>query len=340
MYTILTHARGIKLIDFYNDNNFHVVLSNYGASIFEIQQKNKAGILETITLSPQSSNYFNNDKFSGLTVGRVAGRIKNSEFTIGDKTYKIKSPNPNFLHHSGPKTISYRMYDFYINNFAESTKVTYVLKIKDMEDDFPGDLELRVIYSLYKKIDKITIEFQAISSKDTLLNITNHTYFNLSGNLKRNILDEYLTINKSYVSMFDKDFCLEYMEALTKEFDFRKSMKIGEYIESQKVQNMTKGYDHYYMDKKPLELTLYDPTSNRCLEIKSDYHDVVIYTNNHENNTLYLNGVKDKKYLGIAIEPCLFSNILTKNGLVTKANSLYDHIIEYTFTIKEDTNVK
>ncbi len=337
MYKILSRTRGVKLVEFYNDNNFHVILSNYGASIYEIDMPDKNGNLECITLTPQMGYYFNNNKCMGLTVGRVAGRIKDATFTINDKTYNIK-PNEHGknLLHSGDQGFQNKLFDFDIKDEKEYTKVIYSLFVKDLEDGFPGDLEFRATYTLYKNENIISLDYQAVSSKDTLLNITNHSYFNMSGNLKRNILDEYLTINKSYIGLMNQDSILEKLQAVPKEFDFRKEKQIGLDFRSEKVIVPALGYDHYFADSKPTVVNLYDKVSGRNLEVTSDYNDVVIYTNNYVSNTIFINGVVDSPQIAVAIEPCRMTKVLTPDGIVQGAHKLYNYNITYKFTIKEE----
>lgn len=334
MYKILNQARGLKLIDFYNNNDFHIILSNYGASVYEIEMEDRNNKRELITLTPQYAFYYNTPKYAGLTVGRVCGRIEKGEFNIGSIKYHIDPNEKGNLNHSGKNTFAFKFFDFKIEDNDDLTLVTFFLNIKDMEDEFPGDLEFRVVYHLYKNKNKMRIEFQGISSKDTILNVCNHTYFNLSGGLKRNILDHELSINKGYVAKMNDDLLLKHIEVVSKEFDFRKPRDIGRYIYSDEVLFPAKGYDHLFTGSKPLELSLYDSVSGRYMEVKSTYKDVTIYTNNISDNTIYLGDVIDSPYLGIAIEPNRMGGIFTKDGIILKARTLYNYYTDYTFEVR------
>ena len=204
-----------------------------------------------------------------------------------------------------------------------------------MEDSFPGDLELRVVYTMYKEEDTLNVKYLAMSNKDTVLNITNHSYFNLSGNLNRTIEEEYLSINKEYVGLMDEDLILERFIGVPKEFDFRKPIKINTYLNDREIkESMTHGYDHIFSGDEPLKVTLYDETSGRYLEVTSTYKDCVIYTNNTKSDSVLLNQTFDKEYLGIAIEPGRYHKVLDKDGYLFKANTLYNHEITYKFSIK------
>lgn len=340
MYKIIKHPGNLRFVEFFNRNNFHVLLSNYGASIYEIDTVDKFGALEAVTLSPIMNYYYNNPKFFGLTIGRVAGRIKDSKFNIGYTNYSLIPNEGNNLLHSGFNTLSHRFFDFDVYDKDEYTKVTYNIKVKHMEDGFPGNLELRVVYTLYKYEDKINLQFLSISDRDTILNITNHSYFNLSGNLKRDILNQKMSMNKELIGKMDDGLILEKFINVPKEYDFREEREIGKYFSSEAIStSKINGYDHIYSGKDNLHITLSDEISGRKLDITSSYKDVVIYTNNSQSNTAFLNSVFDTPYIGIAIEPQRYSNIL-KNGLVQKANALYNYDITYTFSLIGDKNDK
>ena len=334
MYKILTRSRGVKLVEFYNQNNFHVILSNYGASIYEIDMEDRNGEAEVITLSPQSAYYFSKEKYAGLTVGRTAGRIKDAEFEVDGVTYKFNANDRGNLLHGGDKSMAFKFFDYTIDDNDEETIVTYSTYIKDMEDGFPGNLEVKVIYTLKKLVNQIQLEFKAYSDKDTMLNLTNHSYFNLYGNLKRTIENHVLTLNKNYISKMDETQALLYNEPVSKEYDFRKPKEIGQDLRSEKVMSSCGGYDDCWTDSKPLRLNLYDKESGRNMEIESNYHDVVIYTNNMVNNITYISGVNDSQYLAVAIEPSRASKAITKKDMIQKARQLYDKYIIYKFTIR------
>ena len=334
MYKVINQARGLKLIDHLNNNNFHIVLSNYGASVYLIEMLDRNNRKEIITLTPQYAYYYNNSKYAGAIIGRVAGRIKNGDFKLNDKPYHVNTDGKKYLLHSCLSTSAFKLFDFKIDEIAEETKITFYLFTKDMEDGFPGDIELRVIYHLFMNENKMRIEIQAISSKDTVLNISSHIYFNLSGNLRRDILNHELTINKGYFYTCDANLIPVEKTVVTKEFDFRMPKLIGKDIYSDDVLFPTKGYDHLFTGSKPLDISLYDKESGRCVNIKSSYTDVTIYTNNQTDNYIYLGDVADSPHLGIAVEPNRLSKFYSPDGLTLKARTLYNHYIDYIFEIR------
>lgn len=335
MYKIINYRNALTHIEITNDLDFNVTLSNYGASIYKIDAIDKYGAVETVTLSPRMVSYYKNPMYYGLTIGRVAGRIPNAIFNIDNKEYRIWPPNDrgNLLH-SGSYTIAYRTFDYEIESKENKTIVTFSLHLKDMEDGYPGALDLRVVYEVDLVEKSILLNYYAISSKDTLLNITNHSYFNLSGNLKNTIEKHHLLMNKECVADLDNNLLIKGIIKAPKEFDFRKGMPIDKYLRSDLVLSKgSGGYDDIFTGNSPLHLELKDPSNGRELIIDSDYKDVVIFTNNFESETLFPNMDKDRPYNGIAIEPCRYTRILSDKGLVFKANALYKHYIKYTFKV-------
>lgn len=341
MYKIINHPNGLKFFEFYNQNNFHVILSNYGASIYQIDTNDLKGNLENVVMSPPMAHYYKNTKYFGLTVGRVAGRIEGGTFKINNHTYSIPTNENNNLLHSGKDTFAYKYFDFDIVDEEDYTKITYKIFVKDMEDGFPGDLELEVIYVLYKKIDGIDLEYKAISSKDTFLNITNHSYFNLSGNLKRTVVDQILSINKFKRALMDENLIIEKLVNVEKEYDFRKEMPIGTYLNSKVIlSSPAGGYDDVYTDKNLSKLSLYDEISGRVLNIESNYPDLLIYTNNIPQNIIYPSRVIDEPFLGIAIEPSRLTYVLRPTSYLQKSHALYNYYIKYRFSLNGGENAR
>ncbi len=335
MYEIKKMEDGIELIEFKNNCNFKVIFSNYGASIYELYAPDKNGVSENVVLTPSHPFYFRNDKYCGLTVARVAGRFGKGEYKINGKKQKLpKDSNGNTLH-SGDKSISYAFFNSNVKEDGDKTIITYSIFVKDMEDNFPGDLELNVVYTLYNDKNVIGLEYQSVSSKDSVLNLTNHSYFNLSGELKRDVLDHELTVNANLIGCLDDKSILRGVREVEPEFDFRKPKVIGKDAKTPIVSSVRLGYDDYFITTDDrIKINLYDIKSGRNLYVESDYKNVVLYTNNYPNETIFTNGVKDKGQIAIAIEPCRFVDILEGNGLTTKARKLYVNHITYTFTTK------
>ena len=171
----------IDLISMKNEQ-LEVVVSNYGCTIIKVIMADKNGHKDDVVLGYDDfTQYQTLDAYLGALVGRVANRIKAGQFSLNGQDYHLAVNNgPNHLH-GGIKGFSYQVFDYTIED-EHTLKLLYLSK--DGEEGYPGDLDLTVIYTL--KDDTLTAHYQATSSADTLINITNHSYFNLSGH-KENI---------------------------------------------------------------------------------------------------------------------------------------------------------
>ena len=172
-----------------NELGTKVTLGNVGASIFDILTKDKKGDLESIIYTPKSKEDFIKERsYLGKTIGRTGGRVSDSKFTLNGKEYRIPSNDKNGLH-GGFDGISYKEFDFIKKDKDDYTEVKFSYLSKDLESGYPGDANIIVDYKLYKKENKLSVVYEANSNEDTLMNLSNHTYFNLSGNSKNDILN-------------------------------------------------------------------------------------------------------------------------------------------------------
>ena len=163
----------IDLIQMKNDD-LEVVVSNYGCTIVKVLMKDKDGNIDDVVLGYDDfRDYQTKDAYLGALVGRTANRIGKGKFTLNSETYTLPINNgPNCLH-GGVKGFSYQIFDYQI--LEDSIEFTYLSK--DGEEGYPGNLAFKAIYTLNK--DTLIVRYQATSDKDTIINITNHSYFNL-----------------------------------------------------------------------------------------------------------------------------------------------------------------
>ena len=182
------------------NEQLEVVVSNYGCTIIKVIMADKNGHKDDVVLGYDDfTQYQTLDAYLGALVGRVANRIKKGEFTLHGQTYHLAVNNgPNHLH-GGIKGFSYQVFDYTIQD--DHTLVFHYLS-PDGQEGYPGDLDLTVTYTLIG--DTLKVHYQATSTADTLINITNHSYFNLSGH-KENIYQHTLQIHASQFACVDSD---------------------------------------------------------------------------------------------------------------------------------------
>ena len=267
------------------DDGFIVKLCDLGASIRDIIFNGKH-----MVASPASFDEFiTNGSYYGRTIGRTAGRIANGRFTINKQTYQLKL-NADNMHnmHGGLDGLAFKRFDYNVDEEVDRIKVRFTYFMPHMDDGFPGGLSVKVTYTIYN--NKIRIDYFGSTTEDTLFNPSNHTYFNISGNLERNVLDEVLTINANKYGKPDYTKLIENIIPITpgNPFDFTKPRRIGEKINDPKVYQLTNGYDHCYilnergLDKKAAFLV--DKQSNTQLSVYTTYPALVIYTCNYTDD--------------------------------------------------------
>lgn len=341
MKTIITlyevNNKTYKYVTLINKNNMEIKLSTCGAGIKEIKVPNKNGIVKTVTLAPVDNIEYNNS-YHGKTIGRTSGRIEDASFTIDGKTAYLEKNNFKIDNLHGGSTGFYSQnFDVSIIDGKEYTKVVFTYYSPDGEGGYFGNVSTTIIYQIYEEENKFKIIIKGKSDCKNLLNITNHVYWNLSGDLSNNILDHELFLNASKRGKLNSRLILTDIIPVTEEFNFKNTRKIKEFIENQSVQENTQGYDHpFYLDSTDCVVSsLYSSENNLRLNIKTSYPTVVCYTNNYPLENVEIFDKKyDDKYMAVCLE-CQYSpnglKLVPENAGVFEKNEEYSEYIEYEF---------
>lgn len=314
---------GLTFIIVSNSKGFTTTLSNLGASIFSITKNDTY-----LTLTPMDVSTFK-ERFiyHGKTIGRVANRIENGEITINKKKYKLDINERSKTLHGGKEGFSNQLFDYEIINNIEECKVVFHYFSKDGEGGFPGDVDTRVTYTFLDNKNEINLLFEARSNKDTLLALTNHTYFTLGSDSINNLK---LRINADkYVYPNPKDLIPLRELSVNGVMDFRNEKYINKDIDNPFLDDgLIKGYDHHYIfnneDTKHPQATL--ENDKYRLDIYTDFSGMQIYTDNAFDNIKWF-GTSNKKRRAIALEPQ--DSTLDRKVLVK--NELYTRFIRYCF---------
>ncbi len=330
----------VDLITLKNKTGMEVKLLSYGATIVEILTSDRNGNLENIVLTHEKlEDYIKNPSYFGATIGRTAGRIENGRFSLGGKSYILnKNYSPNQCH-GGTKGFSHVIWDYKVEENEKGIKVYFSYLSKDMEEGYPGNLDVKVIYTL-KNDNELIIEYEGTTDKTTLCNLTNHSYFNLSGNYKRKVTEQYLMVKSdTYLELNETQVPTgRYIEVKDTPMDFTKTKLIGRDIESEYKQlKMTKGYDHPWMLKdENNQIEIYDKESGRKMIISTTYPSVVIYSYNFPNNERLKYNKLGSKYDGICFETQYEPNginIDNLNDSILKENEKYYERTKLKFTV-------
>ncbi len=293
-----------------NDQGFQISCIDYGCIITEIMTPDRSGKLENIVLGFDTlEEYERNTHYFGTIVGRFAGRIKGGAFTLEGKAYQL-AQNSNGQHlHGGPGGFHSALWKSKIIENENEAIVEFTHFSPDGEEGFPGNLTMTVRYILQNDQNRFTISYSGKSDKATLLNVTNHSYFNLSGNFKRTILDHELTLQSDQYAELNGEMLPTGTLIRAEEdplFDFRSGKTIREGADSEhpQIKLVGNGYDHPFLlnsEKQPaIELT--DPESGRSLQIQTTEPAVVLYTGNHVGGSYSIKGVEARNHLGLCLE--------------------------------------
>ena len=324
-------------IDLINKKNeqLEVVVSNYGCTIIKVIMADKNGHKDDVVLGYDDfTQYQTLDAYLGALVGRVANRIKAGQFRLNGQDYHLAVNNgPNHLH-GGIKGFSYQVFDYTIED-EHTLKLHYLSK--DGEEGYPGDLDLTVIYTL--KDDTLTAHYQATSSADTLINITNHSYFNLSGH-KENIYQHTLQIHASQFACVDSDGLTtgELKDVEGTPFDFRQPALIGERVEQDDEQlKIGKGFDHPFLfDTQSNQVILTHEPTGRQLIVSTTLPQAQIYTANYLDGRLGKYGERYYARDAVCIETQNMPDAIHLEEHPTtllKKGETYDEITSYQFKV-------
>lgn len=280
--------KDVYLLTFTNKKGNIIKLTNFGARITWIEVPDKNGKKDNITFGYETfEGTIKGDKSFGTVIGRYAGGIGGKKFVIDGVQFKL----PPYSDPLKWRNVVWNME--VLNNKFPTVRFTYISP--DMEEGFPGTMNVEVIYT-WTDNNEIIIDYTCSTDKKTVLNITNHAYFNLHGAGEGDILDHELVIKAATFTPIDSDMVStgEIRPVAGTPFDFTTPQIIGERIDEEYEQlDFGNGYDHNFVldNKEEVDATVYEPESGRMLEVITDQPGILLYTGN------FLNG-SEKGYNG------------------------------------------
>lgn len=286
----------IDLFVLSNANGVEVSITNYGGRIVSVMVPDRDGNMKDVVLGYDNiDDYRATDNNFGATIGRYGNRIAHGKITVEGVEYQL--PQNNFGHtlHGGSEGFDKKV--FKTNQIDNQTlELTYLSE--DGEAGFPGNLSVKVTMILTND-NAIDIQYEAETDKETIVNLTNHSYFNLSGDANKTILNDVLTINADQFTPVDDTF-MTTGEILTVEgtpMDFRNSNVIGERIDNYEYEQLKfgDGYDHNWVlntggDISQLAASVYSQETGILLEVYTTEPGLQVYTGN------FLDGTNVGKY--------------------------------------------
>ena len=281
-----THqGKEVFLLTLTNKAGNVIRLTNFGAKITWIEVPDKNGKKDNITFGYDTfEGTVTGDMSFGSVVGRYANRIANAKFTLDGVEYKLPVNNgPNTLH-GGPGGWHSVVWNTEVLKDKEFPAVKFTYVSPDMEQGFPGTVTAEVVYT-WTDNNEIVMDYKCTTDKKTVVNITNHAYFNLHGAGNGNILDHVLSLRASAFTPVDSVMIPtgEIRPVAGTPFDFTTPHTIGERIgENYDQLILGRGYDHNYVldNKEPVDVIVYEPVSGRVLEVITDQPGMQLYTGN------------------------------------------------------------
>lgn len=291
-----------------NDYGMSVSLLNYGGIITKLIVPDRNGHFENVILAYQDyKEYEQNAYCFGAIIGRVAGRIEKAAFQLNGKNYQLLANEGNHHIHGGETAFHQTIWEAEPFRNQEDVGVRLKHTSPDGEGGYPGDVDIIVTYTLTNK-NELHIGYHATTSKKTILTLTNHTYFNLSGDLKETIKNHKVSMNSDQFLELDKELIPtgKRIDVTGTPFDFRQGQWLSAGLHSSYQQNRvaSNGYDHYFIfnhRKKP-NISISEPTSGRLLDIVTNQPGVVMYTGNQLEDGSDLIGGSAQKHLGVCFE--------------------------------------
>ncbi len=274
-----------------NNRAMEVAITNYGATVVSIKVSDRTGHVDDVVLGYDSARQYEEGKAHfGGTVGRYANRIAHGKFALDGRTYTLPKNNGDNTLHGGVLGFDKRVWSAKETPSADGIAMEFRYVSVDGEEGFPGTVAAKVVFTLLKDKNELRIDYTAGTDKPTVINLTNHSYFNLSGQGSGDILATVLQLNASRFTPMDKTLIPtgELRSVKDTPLDFTKPLAIGERIDVNDLQlRYGRGYDHnWVLDLKgkglepALAATASDPKSGRVLQVLTTEPGLQLYTGN------------------------------------------------------------
>ena len=313
-----------------NSLGFEVSITNYGGAITSLKTPDRNGHFGDIVLGFETlDEYVHNPRYFGALIGRHANRIARGRFSLNGVEYQLPCNNGVNHLHGGFKGFDKRVWN--ANETGNGLHLSY--SAKDGEESYPGNVKALVDYTLLD--NALRIDYRATTDRDTIVNLTNHSYFNLRG--AGTILDHELTLNADHFTPVSEDLIPtgEIRPVAGGPMDFRKAKAIGADLNS-----VAGGYDHNFVlndwdGSLKLAARLYEPTTGRGLEILTTEPGIQFYSGNFLDGSLSGKyGVNYAKYTGLCLEPQHFPDAPNHPNFpstVLRPGDEYKHTSIYQF---------
>jgi aldose 1-epimerase len=323
-----------------NDTGIVMEITNYGCTIISMSVPDRSGISKDIVTGYRSfEEWLENPAYFGCLVGRTCNRIGGAKFSIDGIEYEVSANNDNFQLHGGFEGFNKKIWKTSLIETDKKIGLSFEYLSPDGEEGFPGNLKVNASYILNNK-NEFSMEFKAETDKATPVNLTNHAYFNLSGENSGTIYKQELRILADFITETSPESIptgkLIPVEGTS--FDFRAFHPIGE-----RIHDLTVGYDDNFVlrnqsGKLSLAATAIDPESGRILEVFTTEPGIQLYTSNwFDGSLLGKSGVPYFKHQAFALETQHYPDSMNQPGfpnVILRPGKNYHTQTVWKFSVK------
>ncbi len=288
-------GRDVDLYTLTNKKGMEVAITNFGGIIVALKAPDRNGKSDDVVLGYDSlDGYLTNKAFFGALIGRYGNRIAHGKFTLNGAAYTLPKNDGDNTLHGGPEGFNKRLWTAKDVSGVKGQALELTYLSKDGEEGFPGNLSAQVVYTLTDQ-NELTIAYSATTDKETVVNLTNHSYFNLAGQGTGDILGHQLMIRGDHITAVDDTLIPtgELRPVKGTPFDFTKATAIGARINQDDPQiKVGKGYDHNWVlnshgsHSPVLAAEAYEPNSGRVLQVLTVEPGVQFYSGNFLDGTI------------------------------------------------------
>ncbi len=340
LYGTLPDGREVYVYRISNGTGLSAEIINYGGIVTKLETYDKDGNIKDVVLGRASlEEYLDNDGYIGAAIGRHANRIAGGEFELEGKKYTVgKNENGNSLH-GGVEGFDKKLWA--VTEIEKENAIVLTYTSPDGEEGFPGTLVIAIKYSITEE-NGLRIEYRAVCDRETVCNLTNHSYFNLGGHESGKVYDQILWINSGFYTPNSSD-CMPTGEVLSvagTPFDFRAPKPIGQDIKSDFEQiRMFGGYDHNFAIsgrgfRLAAEATC--PETGISMKVFTNQPGMQLYTANGLGKGVHKGNKEYEVHNAFCLETQVFPNAMAFSHFpspILGKGRTYRHITEYRFSL-------
>lgn len=346
IFGTLHDGRNAMLYTLRNKNGLETAITNFGGIVISLRVPDRKGALEDIVLGYDSLRQYEADRsYFGAIVGRYGNRIGNAKFTLDGSEYTLAANDGGNHLHGGLRGFNKVLWTVDEKRSVPGRSLTLTYSSPDGEEGYPGALSVTFIYTLNDE-NELVIEYEAITDKPTVVNLTHHSYFNLAGAGARDVLDHELMIAADRFTPVDEGLIptgeLQSVEGTP--MDFRTPTRIGDRIDYEDGQiHRGRGYDHNWVLNRESDLlqvvaSLFEPTTGRLMEVLTTEPGLQFYSGNFLDGTT--RGKSGREYrlrTGLCLETQHFPDSPNKPDFpstVLRPGERYHTVTAYRFTAR------